>query len=90
MARQSRMQRSTARTRAGSCWSGKPYGAASSGGCTWDIGASRRGPRSMVIRHYVGEQSYQVEGIGTADDLSDADDVAVLDFGRHKRRRASV
>jgi hypothetical protein len=35
---------------------------------------------TWVARHYVGDQSYQVEKIGIADDLSDADGVAVLDF----------
>jgi integrase len=31
-------------------------------------------------RHYIGEQQYEVESIGIADDLSDADGVAVLSF----------
>jgi integrase len=35
---------------------------------------------TWVARHYVGDQSYQVEKIGIADDLSDADGVAVLGF----------
>lgn len=33
-----------------------------------------------VIRHYIGAQRYAVETIGTADDFSDADGVAVLSF----------
>ena len=33
-----------------------------------------------MVRHYVGAQSYQVESIGTADDLSDADGVAIMSF----------
>jgi integrase len=35
---------------------------------------------TWVARHYVGDQQYEVERIGTADDKSDADGVAVLDF----------
>jgi integrase len=31
-------------------------------------------------RHYAGNQEYKVEGIGTADDLSDADGVAILSY----------
>jgi integrase len=31
-------------------------------------------------RHYVGNQRYTVESIGAADDLSDADGVAILDY----------
>ncbi len=33
-----------------------------------------------VVRHYVGGQAYEVETIGAADDLSDADGVAILNF----------
>ena len=33
-----------------------------------------------VVRHYIGGQSYEVETIATADDRSDADGVAVLNF----------
>jgi integrase len=35
---------------------------------------------SWVARCYVGEQQYEVERVGTADDVSDADGVHVLDF----------
>jgi integrase len=35
-----------------------------------------------VVRHYIGNQTYTVEKIGTADDKSDADGVAVLNFGQ--------
>jgi len=33
-----------------------------------------------VLRHYGGKQAYTVETIATADDFSDADGVAILDF----------
>jgi integrase len=35
-----------------------------------------------VLRHYVGDQKYCVETVGIADDLSDADGVAVLSFAQ--------
>jgi integrase len=33
-----------------------------------------------LARHYLGKQAYEVERIGTADDLSDADGEAILDY----------
>jgi Phage integrase, N-terminal SAM-like domain len=33
-----------------------------------------------IARHYVGDQSYQETAIGIADDLSDADGVAILNY----------
>jgi integrase len=35
---------------------------------------------TWVVRHYAGDQSYEIERIGNADDFSDADGSAVLDF----------
>jgi integrase len=35
---------------------------------------------TWVARHYAGEQSYQVESLGTADDFSDADGIKVLTY----------
>src|SRR3974390_2775002 len=35
-----------------------------------------------VVRHYIGGQAYNVEVIAAADDFSDADGVAILDFGQ--------
>jgi len=35
---------------------------------------------TWCVRHYVGDQTYTVESLGAADDLSDADGVAILDF----------
>lgn len=35
-----------------------------------------------VLRAYLGEQNYRVETLGTADDLADADGVAVLSFSQ--------
>jgi hypothetical protein len=48
-------------------------------------------PGRWVVRYYIGEQSYAVETIATADDLSPANGVDVLDFrqaqGEARRRR---
>jgi integrase len=42
-------------------------------------------------RHYIGEQQYQVEPLGIADDMSDPDGVAVLDFDQAvEKARASM
>jgi len=35
---------------------------------------------TWLARHYLGKQAYEIERIGTADDLSDADGVAILDY----------
>jgi integrase len=35
---------------------------------------------TWVARHYVGDQQYEVESLGTADDQSDADGTAILDY----------
>src|SRR5215211_2220483 len=46
----------------------------------------RKGRRAVagtwVARHYVGDQSYVVEKIGTADDFSDADGTIILSFAQ--------
>ena len=40
------------------------------------------GAGKWLARHYVGEQKYELETIGTADDFSDADGVAILNYGQ--------
>ena len=35
---------------------------------------------TWLVRQYLGKQAYEVERIGTADDLSNADGEAILDF----------
>src|SRR5690349_15617218 len=37
-------------------------------------------PGTWWARHYVGSGAYQIECLGPADDLSDADGTAILDF----------
>jgi integrase len=38
------------------------------------------GPGRWVARHYIGGDTYETETFGTADDFSDADGVAILNF----------
>jgi integrase len=40
------------------------------------------GAGKWVARHYVGDERYEIEVIATADDFSDADGVAILNFGQ--------
>jgi integrase len=42
----------------------------------------KTGAGNWVVRHYVGDQKYEVETIGPADDLSDADGVKILNFSQ--------
>src|SRR6516165_12808066 len=35
---------------------------------------------TWCARHYIGERNYETEALGIADDLSDADGVAILNF----------
>ena len=36
----------------------------------------------MVVRWYVGDQDYKTETIANADDIADADGVAILSFAQ--------
>jgi integrase len=72
---------------------GKPYYRAIERGL--HLGYRRLGDGqagTWVARHYVGEQQYEVERIGTADDVSDADGVAILNFwqAQEAARKAMV
>ncbi len=72
---------------------GKPYYRAIERGL--HLGYRRLGDGqagTWVARHYVGEQSYEVQKIGIADDVSDAEGVAVLDFwqAQEAARKAMV
>jgi integrase len=59
---------------------GKPYYRAIEPGLHLGYRKPLSGPGKWIARHYVGDQAYQVEVIGTADDYSDADGVAVLSY----------
>ena len=59
---------------------GKPYWRAIEHGV--HVGYRRLKGKSGTwwARHYVGDQQYETESLGIADDLSDADGVAILDY----------
>jgi integrase len=60
---------------------GKPYYRALERGL--HLGYRRLGggqAGTWVARHYLGDQNYELERIGTADDMSDADGVGILNF----------
>jgi integrase len=59
---------------------GKPYYRALESGLHLGYRRPLAGAGKWIARHYIGGQSYQVEAIGTADDYSDADGVAVLSY----------
>jgi integrase len=59
---------------------GKPYFRTLEPGLHLGYRKPLSGPGKWVARHYVGEQSYEVETLAIADDYSDADGVAVLSF----------
>jgi integrase len=40
----------------------------------------KTGPGKWIARHYLGNEVYEVETIGVADDFSDADGVAIISF----------
>jgi integrase len=60
--------------------SGKPYYRLLEPGLHLGYRRLRGRAGTWVARHYVGNQSYETEGVGTADDLSDADGVMILSF----------
>src|SRR5262249_39236452 len=43
-----------------------------------------------VLRRYVGEQAYVVDTIGIADDYTDADGVAILDFSQAQNKARAL
>lgn len=59
---------------------GKPYYRVMEEGVHLGYRRLKTGAGSWVVRHYVGNQKYEVETIGPADDLSDADGVKILSF----------
>jgi integrase len=59
---------------------GKPYWRGLEPGLHIGFRKPLSGAGKWLARHYVGDQSYEVETIAVADDFSDADGVAVLSF----------
>jgi len=65
---------------------GKPYFRKLDPGLHLGYRKLRGGPGRWVVRLYDGEQTYTVETIATADDLSDANGVGVLNFWQAQER----
>jgi integrase len=59
---------------------GKPYWRGMEPGLHLGYRRPTTGAGKWLARHYVGDQKYEVETIGVADDFSDADGVAILNF----------
>jgi integrase len=65
---------------------GKPYYRSLEPGLHLGYRKPLKGSGKWVARHYVGNQSYEVETLATADDNSDADGVAILDYRQAQER----
>jgi hypothetical protein len=61
---------------------GKPYYRTIDPGLHLGYRKLRNGPGKWVVRLYAGEQTYQVDTIATADDLSDANGADILNYGQ--------
>jgi integrase len=59
---------------------GKPYWRGLEPGLHLGYRRPATGAGKWLARHYVGDQKYEVETIGVADDFSDPDGVAILSF----------
>ena len=64
---------------------GKPYWRGLEPGLHLGYRKPLSGAGKWLARHYVGAQAYEVETIATADDFSDADGVAILNFGEAQK-----
>jgi integrase len=69
---------------------GKPYYRTIEEGLHLGYRKPREGAGKWVARHYVGKQSYQVETLAPADDLSDADGDKILDFKQAQERARTL
>jgi integrase len=66
--------------------SGKPYYRTIEEGLHLGYRKPKSGAGKWVLRHYVGNQAYRVEVIGAADDFSDADGIAVLNWKQAQQK----
>ena len=69
---------------------GKPYYRVMEEGVHLGYRRLKSGAGSWVVRHYIGDQKYEVETIGPADDLSDADGVKILSFSQAQARARAL
>lgn len=61
---------------------GKPYYRVMEEGVHLGYRRSKTGAGKWVVRHYIGDQKYEVQTVGPADDLSDADGEKILSFSQ--------
>jgi integrase len=76
--RDTSLETRTARSRLRAC--GKPYYRSIEAGLHLGYRKPLSGAGKWIARHYIGDQAYTVEVIATADDFSDADGVAILNY----------
>src|SRR5258708_27194862 len=65
---------------------GKPYFRSLEHGLHLGYRKPLSGPGKWIARHYIGNQSYETEVIAAADDFSDADDIAILDYRQAQQK----
>ncbi len=78
LVRDANLETRTARARLAA--QGKPYYRAVEPGLHLGYRKPKAGAGKWVVRHYDGAKSYTLEAIATADDFSDADGFAILDY----------
>lgn len=66
--------------------SGKPYYRSLEHGLHLGYRKPRSGTGKWVARHYLGNQTYEVEVIAAADDYSDADGIEILDYRQAQQK----
>jgi integrase len=59
---------------------GKPYYRSLEPGLHLGYRKALSGAGKWIARHYIGDQAYELETIATADDYSDADGIAILNY----------
>src|ERR1700761_9217595 len=69
---------------------GKPYYRVMEEGLHLGYRRLKTGAGNWGARHYVGDQKYEVETIGPADDLSDADGEKILSFSQAQTKARAL
>jgi integrase len=65
---------------------GRPYWRTIEEGLHVGYRKPKAGSGKWLVRHYIGDQAYEVRVLAIADDLSDADGVMILDFKQAQER----
>jgi hypothetical protein len=69
---------------------GKPYWQAIDRGLHLGYRRLKGKAGTWVARHYLGDQQYETESLGVADDISDADGASILDYWQATSQSASA